>query len=96
MEAIWLPVYYPSQEEKDDPKLYTSNVRRLMACEVCISLILDIERFETIDKLVAVYSSISKVIRDIVIRIMQSEVMNVVSFEFLELYPKLPYVPTIV
>ena len=48
------------------------------------------------DKLVAVYSSISKVIRAIVIRIMQSEVMNVVSFEFLELYPKLPYVPTIV
>jgi hypothetical protein len=48
MEAIWLPVYYPSQEEKDDPKLYASNVRRLMACEVCISLILDIERFETI------------------------------------------------
>ncbi|KAI5598314.1 hypothetical protein BDE02_02G123600 [Populus trichocarpa] len=33
MEAIWLPVYYPSQEEKDDPKLYASNVRRLMACE---------------------------------------------------------------
>ncbi|XP_011031546.1 PREDICTED: lysophospholipid acyltransferase LPEAT1 isoform X2 [Populus euphratica] len=33
MEAIWLPVYYPSQEEKDDPKLYASNVRRLMARE---------------------------------------------------------------
>ncbi|XP_052306352.1 lysophospholipid acyltransferase LPEAT1 isoform X6 [Populus trichocarpa] len=33
MEAIWLPVYYPSQEEKDDPKLYASNVRRLMTCE---------------------------------------------------------------
>ncbi|XP_010539547.1 PREDICTED: lysophospholipid acyltransferase LPEAT1-like isoform X2 [Tarenaya hassleriana] len=33
MEAIHLPVYYPSQEEKDDPKLYASNVRRLMATE---------------------------------------------------------------
>ncbi|CAK7347687.1 unnamed protein product [Dovyalis caffra] len=33
MEAIWLPVYYPSQEEKDDPKLYASNVRQLMARE---------------------------------------------------------------
>ncbi|KAI5564058.1 hypothetical protein POPTR_014G042200v4 [Populus trichocarpa] len=33
MEAVWLPVYYPSQEEKDDPKLYASNVRRLMARE---------------------------------------------------------------
>jgi len=38
MEAVWLPVYYPSQEEKDDPKLYASNVRRLMAREVCTSL----------------------------------------------------------
>uniref|UniRef100_A0A6M2EG76 Phospholipid/glycerol acyltransferase domain-containing protein n=1 Tax=Populus davidiana TaxID=266767 RepID=A0A6M2EG76_9ROSI len=33
MEAVWLPVYYPSQEEKEDPKLYASNVRRLMARE---------------------------------------------------------------
>ncbi|XP_010532073.1 PREDICTED: lysophospholipid acyltransferase LPEAT1-like isoform X2 [Tarenaya hassleriana] len=33
MEVIHLPVYYPSQEEKDDPKLYASNVRRLMASE---------------------------------------------------------------
>lgn len=33
MEAVWLPVYYPSQEEKDDPKLYASNVRQLMARE---------------------------------------------------------------
>ncbi|KAK1433563.1 hypothetical protein QVD17_10474 [Tagetes erecta] len=28
-----LPLYYPSQEEKDDPKLYAENVRRLMARE---------------------------------------------------------------
>ncbi|XP_010417644.1 PREDICTED: lysophospholipid acyltransferase LPEAT1 isoform X2 [Camelina sativa] len=33
LEVIRLPVYYPSQEEKDDPKLYASNVRRLMATE---------------------------------------------------------------
>lgn len=28
-----LPVYHPSQQEKDDPKLYAENVRRLMASE---------------------------------------------------------------
>lgn len=33
IEVTRLPVYYPSQEEKDDPKLYASNVRRLMAKE---------------------------------------------------------------
>uniref|UniRef100_A0A2P2JBI7 Lysophospholipid acyltransferase LPEAT1 isoform X3 n=1 Tax=Rhizophora mucronata TaxID=61149 RepID=A0A2P2JBI7_RHIMU len=33
MEVIWLPVYYPSQEEKDDPKLYANNVRQWMAHE---------------------------------------------------------------
>ncbi|KAL3372062.1 hypothetical protein AABB24_008551 [Solanum stoloniferum] len=33
MEATWLPVYYPSQQEKDDPRLYAENVRRLMAHE---------------------------------------------------------------
>ncbi|CAI9116689.1 OLC1v1017904C2 [Oldenlandia corymbosa var. corymbosa] len=33
MEVIKLPVYYPSQQEKDDPKLYAENVRRLMAHE---------------------------------------------------------------
>ncbi|KAJ8772816.1 hypothetical protein K2173_027993 [Erythroxylum novogranatense] len=33
MEVIRLPVYYPSQEEKDDPKLYANNVRQLMARE---------------------------------------------------------------
>ncbi|KAF2299903.1 hypothetical protein GH714_005906 [Hevea brasiliensis] len=33
IEVKRLPVYYPSQEEKDDPKLYACNVRRLMAHE---------------------------------------------------------------
>ncbi|XP_043809141.1 lysophospholipid acyltransferase LPEAT1 isoform X2 [Manihot esculenta] len=33
IEVKRLPVYYPSQEEKDDPKLYANNVRRLMARE---------------------------------------------------------------
>ncbi|KAA8544949.1 hypothetical protein F0562_019656 [Nyssa sinensis] len=33
IEVTWLPVYYPSQQEKDDPKLYADNVRRLMAHE---------------------------------------------------------------
>ncbi|KAL9265366.1 Lysophospholipid acyltransferase LPEAT1-like protein [Drosera capensis] len=33
IEVTRLPVYYPSKEEKDDPKLYASNVRRLMADE---------------------------------------------------------------
>ncbi|KAI4339873.1 hypothetical protein MLD38_024764 [Melastoma candidum] len=33
LEVIYLPVYYPSQEEKDDAKLYANNVRRLMAME---------------------------------------------------------------
>ena len=37
MEVTQLPTYYPSQQEKDDPKLYASNVRRLMASEVCNS-----------------------------------------------------------
>ena len=30
-EIEFLPVYYPSTQEKKDPKLYASNVRRLMA-----------------------------------------------------------------
>lgn len=34
MEVQKLPVYYPSQQEKDDPKLYAENVRKLMAHEV--------------------------------------------------------------
>ncbi|KAG7029373.1 Lysophospholipid acyltransferase LPEAT1, partial [Cucurbita argyrosperma subsp. argyrosperma] len=33
MEVIRLPVYVPSPEEKNDPKLYANNVRRLMAKE---------------------------------------------------------------
>ncbi|KAK4753472.1 hypothetical protein SAY87_022270 [Trapa incisa] len=33
MEVTRLPVYSPSQQEKDDPKLYANNVRRLMASE---------------------------------------------------------------
>lgn len=33
IEVTRLPVYYPSQEEKDDPKLYAHNVRKLMASE---------------------------------------------------------------
>nr|KAJ0199208.1 hypothetical protein LSAT_V11C600328660 [Lactuca sativa] len=35
MSVTRLPVYYPSQEEKDNPKLYAENVRRLMAREPC-------------------------------------------------------------
>ncbi|XP_017258414.1 lysophospholipid acyltransferase LPEAT1 isoform X1 [Daucus carota subsp. sativus] len=31
LEVTRLPVYCPSQEEKDDPKLYADNVRKLMA-----------------------------------------------------------------
>ncbi|KAL8145066.1 lysophospholipid acyltransferase LPEAT1-like isoform X1 [Apium graveolens] len=33
LEVTRLPVYYPSQQEKDDPKLYANNVRKLMAHE---------------------------------------------------------------
>ncbi|KAF5747097.1 lysophospholipid acyltransferase LPEAT1 isoform X2 [Tripterygium wilfordii] len=33
MEVTWLPVYNPSQQEKDNPKLYADNVRRLMSRE---------------------------------------------------------------
>ncbi|KAJ0979887.1 hypothetical protein J5N97_015361 [Dioscorea zingiberensis] len=33
MEVIHLPVYHPSEEEKEDPKLYTNNVRKLMSTE---------------------------------------------------------------
>lgn len=38
IEVTRLPVYYPSQQEKDDPKLYATNVRRLMASEVYVPL----------------------------------------------------------
>ncbi|KAL4311519.1 hypothetical protein GQ457_01G009830 [Hibiscus cannabinus] len=33
LEVTWLPVYHPSQQEKDNPKLYANNVRKLMAAE---------------------------------------------------------------
>ncbi|KAF0925833.1 hypothetical protein E2562_018475 [Oryza meyeriana var. granulata] len=33
LEVIHLPVYYPSEQEKEDPKLYANNVRKLMAVE---------------------------------------------------------------
>ncbi|XP_048330949.1 lysophospholipid acyltransferase LPEAT1 isoform X2 [Ziziphus jujuba] len=33
LEVVRLPIYYPTQQEKDDPKLYANNVRRLMASE---------------------------------------------------------------
>ncbi|XP_059452965.1 lysophospholipid acyltransferase LPEAT1 isoform X1 [Corylus avellana] len=33
LEVIQLPIYHPSEQEKDDPKLYASNLRRLMASE---------------------------------------------------------------
>lgn len=35
IEVIRLPVYHPSRQEKDDPKVYANNVRKLMASEVC-------------------------------------------------------------
>ncbi|XP_050364436.1 lysophospholipid acyltransferase LPEAT1 isoform X2 [Argentina anserina] len=38
IEVTRLPVYYPSQEEKDDPKFYADNVRRLMASEGSMTL----------------------------------------------------------
>lgn len=31
MEVQYLPVYYPSEEEKSDPKLFANNVRQVMA-----------------------------------------------------------------
>lgn len=43
MEVIRLPVYRPSQQEMDDPKLYASNVRRLMATEVFIMFLYSAE-----------------------------------------------------
>uniref|UniRef100_A0A0A9CSG0 JD1 n=1 Tax=Arundo donax TaxID=35708 RepID=A0A0A9CSG0_ARUDO len=33
LEVVRLPVYYPSEQEKDDPKLYANNVRKLIAME---------------------------------------------------------------
>ena len=36
VEVTRLPIYYPNQQEKDDPKLFADNVRKFMAREVCI------------------------------------------------------------
>ncbi|KAK8928828.1 Lysophospholipid acyltransferase LPEAT1 [Platanthera zijinensis] len=33
IEVIRFPIYYPSEQEKEDPKLYACNVRKLMASE---------------------------------------------------------------
>lgn len=33
LEVVHLPVYHPSEQEKEDPKLYANNVRKLMAAE---------------------------------------------------------------
>ncbi|XAR61792.1 Plasmalogen synthase [Bertholletia excelsa] len=33
VEVTRLPIYYPSQQEKDDPRLYAANVRKLIAHE---------------------------------------------------------------
>ena len=30
MEVEYLPVYYPNEEEKKDPKLYAANVKKVM------------------------------------------------------------------
>ncbi|XP_039027100.1 lysophospholipid acyltransferase LPEAT1-like isoform X1 [Hibiscus syriacus] len=38
LEVTWLPVYHPSQQEKDNPQLYANNVRKLMAAEVGLIL----------------------------------------------------------
>ncbi|KAG0495407.1 hypothetical protein HPP92_000098 [Vanilla planifolia] len=38
IEVIHLPVYYPSEQEKKDHKLYANNVRKLMACEGNLTL----------------------------------------------------------
>lgn len=34
IEVVRLPVYCPSEQEKEDPKLYANNVRKLIATEV--------------------------------------------------------------
>ncbi|KAG8067778.1 hypothetical protein GUJ93_ZPchr0005g15094 [Zizania palustris] len=33
LEVVHLPVYYPSEQEKEDPKLYANNIRKLMSAE---------------------------------------------------------------
>lgn len=38
LEVVWLPIYFPSEKEKLDPKLYASNVRKWMADEGSLTL----------------------------------------------------------
>ncbi|RZC55111.1 hypothetical protein C5167_013965 [Papaver somniferum] len=38
IEVVRLPVYHPSEQEKEDPKLYASNVRKLLATEGKLTL----------------------------------------------------------
>ncbi|KAI3985890.1 hypothetical protein MKX01_038972, partial [Papaver californicum] len=38
MEVVRLPVYHPSEQEKEDPKLYANNVRKLLATEGNLTL----------------------------------------------------------
>uniref|UniRef100_A0ACD6AKZ2 Uncharacterized protein n=1 Tax=Avena sativa TaxID=4498 RepID=A0ACD6AKZ2_AVESA len=33
MEVVRFPVYYPSEQEKEDPRVYAYNVRKLLATE---------------------------------------------------------------
>lgn len=37
IEVKRLPLYHPSEQEKEDPKLYAANVRKLMAHEVFLN-----------------------------------------------------------
>ncbi|KQK04107.1 lysophospholipid acyltransferase LPEAT1 isoform X2 [Brachypodium distachyon] len=38
IEVVHLPIYYPSEQEKDDPRLYANNVRKLLAIEGNLTL----------------------------------------------------------
>jgi lysophosphatidylcholine acyltransferase / lyso-PAF acetyltransferase len=38
MQVVLLPVYYPSEEEANNPQLFAANVRALMARELGASL----------------------------------------------------------
>lgn len=65
LEVTRLPVYYPSQQEKDYPKLYADNVRKLMAHEVCYSLIvLHKSVFENLNFSLMTYSASEGNIRE--------------------------------
>jgi lysophosphatidylcholine acyltransferase/lyso-PAF acetyltransferase len=39
VEVTWLPVYYPSEEEKKDPKLYANNVRKVLSKALQIPMV---------------------------------------------------------